>query len=261
MDLNSISNFKEIQSLGKILKNSITLQQQLMKPYCYGSLWVYIYQENFKLIKKLCRSVEGKFILDVGCGGGWLLEWFGKEGATVYGLDISPEMCKAAKLRSKLNGVNYEVVCGDAENLPIRDGALDIVTFYAVLHHLPDFEEGLNEAMRAASRIILADEPCEVPLLSFLIIKILRNRVFKRREYSGIEGRRFNIEQLRRRLLLNGYTAIYKKIWSYVPPYFERKERSSFLNLVYKVLHKFLMFPLFKRFGHAFIMIIEPNPQ
>ena len=229
------------------------LQEEINKPYSYGPLWLHVYQENFKIIKKFCKGVEGKRVLEVGCGGGWLLEWLEKERATVYGLDIASDFCKVAKLRSKLKGLNYEVICGDGENIPFRNGTFDMVIFYAVLHHFPDFKAGLNEALRVASRIILADEPCQIPLLNFLIINTLRNKIFKRAEYSGIEGHRFCVERLNRSFLDKGYAVTFTRIWSYVPSSIERKNLAF---IVYKIAYKLLML-LFKPIGHAFIMVID----
>jgi ubiquinone/menaquinone biosynthesis C-methylase UbiE len=37
---------------------------------------------------------------------------------------------------------------GDAERLPYRDGVLDAVFGFGVLHHLPDWREGVREIAR-----------------------------------------------------------------------------------------------------------------
>ena len=245
---------KEIHSIRELLRKPNKFKEELHKPYSFGPLWVYVYKENFKLIKRMCGGLRDKRVVDVGCGGGWLSEWLSREGTLVYGLDISPDFCKLAKVRSKLHGFNCEIICGDGEKLPFKDSAFDMVIIYATMHHFPSFENGLNEALRLASKVVLADEPCRIPGFDFLIVKILRDRIFKRREYSGIDGHRFDLKMLKKMLLSSGNAITFRRIWSYVPPGLEK--RGAFTCMAYKIAHKVLM-NLFKPLGHAFIMVIE----
>lgn len=88
--------------------------------------------------------LEGARVLDVGCGGGLLSEAMAREGASVLGLDLSPELVDIAKLHrleSKQGGavldLDYRVqpveALADAE-----PGTFDAVTCMEMLEHVPD---------------------------------------------------------------------------------------------------------------------------
>ena len=51
--------------------------------------------------------------LDVGCGGGWFTRAFQKQGYTMTGLDVSPEMLDFAQEQAFKQGVRSEYILGD----------------------------------------------------------------------------------------------------------------------------------------------------
>ena len=89
----------------------------------------------------------GAAMLDVGCGTGILLpllrESMNGDGHVVA-LDLSGEMLKRA--RSKEQMAIY--VQGDAQNLPLPEGAFDWVLCNAVFPHFPDKLRALAELRR-----------------------------------------------------------------------------------------------------------------
>ena len=84
-------------------------------------------------------QLNGKSVLDVGCGGGILSESMAKLGAHVKGIDLSEKALKVAMLHlleTRLD-VNYEEV--SAENLAQREpGKYDALTCMELLEHVPD---------------------------------------------------------------------------------------------------------------------------
>ena len=86
--------------------------------------------------------------LDNGCGTGLFLE---ELDSYVIGLDLSPALLGEARKRST-SRENVHLVNGDSENLPIRDGALDITFSFTVLQNLPHPRKMLKESRRAASK-------------------------------------------------------------------------------------------------------------
>jgi SAM-dependent methyltransferase len=72
-------------------------------------------------------------VLDVGAGGGRLLEALAARGWTVYGVDPDPEMVDLA--RARLPAASERLVVGRAEALPFEDRAFDIVTLFGVLEY------------------------------------------------------------------------------------------------------------------------------
>jgi ubiquinone/menaquinone biosynthesis C-methylase UbiE len=111
---------------------------------------VYSKKEQKRITAKLTAidsQIEGnqKFALDVGAGTGNLTGKLLQMGYTVTATDISPEMCRilkekyAAYLPHKLTVVNSPI-----EELTFQNGRFDLITFYSVLHHLPDYVTALK---------------------------------------------------------------------------------------------------------------------
>jgi len=84
-------------------------------------------------------GLEGKRVLDVGCGGGILSESMAARGATVTGIDMGEAPLSVARLHLLESG--QEV---DYQRIPVemladeRPGAYDIVTCMEMLEHVPD---------------------------------------------------------------------------------------------------------------------------
>lgn len=78
-------------------------------------------------------SVEGRRVLDVGCGEGALLGWLTRRGAEAWGLDLQPEVCRRARQRVP----DAPLVAGRGETLPFAPASFDFVVYFNSLHHLP----------------------------------------------------------------------------------------------------------------------------
>ncbi|MGA2207330.1 MAG: methyltransferase domain-containing protein [Terracidiphilus sp.] len=84
----------------------------------------------------------GERILDLGCGDGQLTQRIAATGASVVGIDASPEMVAAARAR----GVKADK--GPAEMLPYPNHTFDAVFSNAVLHWVRDQDEMLTQVRR-----------------------------------------------------------------------------------------------------------------
>jgi 2-polyprenyl-6-hydroxyphenyl methylase/3-demethylubiquinone-9 3-methyltransferase len=94
--------------------------------------------------------LNGRNVLDIGCGGGILAEAMARRGARVKGIDLSEKALKVAqlhRLESRV-AVDYEAV--SAEDLAEREtGTYDVVTCMELLEHVPD----PGSLVRACSRL------------------------------------------------------------------------------------------------------------
>ena len=81
-------------------------------------------------------SLEGKRILDLGCGAGEAAVYFALKGANVSGVDISSEMLAVAERLAERHGVEVDLKKGRAEGLEFEDESFDVVYGYGVLHHI-----------------------------------------------------------------------------------------------------------------------------
>lgn len=85
-------------------------------------------------------GLAGRRVVDVGCGGGLLSEAMARSGATVTGIDMSPEALTVARLHlleSAPVHVDYREISAEdlAGQMP---GSFDVVTCMELLEHVPD---------------------------------------------------------------------------------------------------------------------------
>lgn len=93
----------------------------------------------------------GSRVLDIGCGTGRFSRWLAESGYRVVGVDRSMPMLAAAQRRSSGPWVQ-----GDAQALPIRDGACAAAIFVTALEFVPDPLIAVREALRVAEwRVVI----------------------------------------------------------------------------------------------------------
>lgn len=101
-------------------------------------------QEYYARCLALAHPKHGERVLDVACGGGYLLMEAERAGLEPYGIDIA----QAAIDRAKTFAPKATLVRGDAEALPYKDGEFDIVTCLGSLEHFLDPAKALEEMRR-----------------------------------------------------------------------------------------------------------------
>ncbi len=90
-------------------------------------------------------------VLDVATGpGGVALQLAARTGAQVTGVDITPQMLKAAQanLARSPAGRRVDLVLGRAEDLPFADATFDALTFTYLLRYVADPAATLRELVR-----------------------------------------------------------------------------------------------------------------
>ena len=84
-------------------------------------------------------ELEGKTLLDVGCGGGILAEALYDKGAIVTGIDAAGPGIEIAKHHAKKNNKSIDYQESTAEDLIQKSTEkYDVVTCLEVLEHVPD---------------------------------------------------------------------------------------------------------------------------
>jgi SAM-dependent methyltransferase len=210
-------------------------------------------------------ALEGRRILDVGCGIGTYVRRLLDFSPHVYGIDVSFDRVRQGSagpspLRSLL------VAAG--EHLPFADGSFDVIVFNEVIEHVTDDRRTLEDALRVLAPgghvVVYAPNrlyPFEthgifwrrryrfgnVPLVNYLPDPLRRRFVPHARAYWHRDMRRL-VAGLPARLLVHGY----------VFPGFDNMaaRRPRLARLLRAVLYRAERTPL-QRFGLSHFVVLQ----
>ena len=104
-------------------------------------------------IRARCE-VDGRTLLDVGCGGGLLTEALARQGAKATGIDAGEAPLAVARLHAVEQGLDAAIAyaAGTAESfLAEAPGTFDIVTCMETLEHVPDVPSAVQALASLAS--------------------------------------------------------------------------------------------------------------
>ena len=91
-------------------------------------------------LKPLFPPLQGKNVLDLGCGYGWHCKFAAEQGAArILGIDLSEKMIEEAKRRNAEHLIQYRV-CG-IEEYEYPKHAWDCVISNLALHYIENIEE------------------------------------------------------------------------------------------------------------------------
>ena len=101
--------------------------------------------------ESLCEALDldaGSRVLDVACGNGNAALAAARRWCRVTGLDYVPALLRRAGERARAEGVELQLIEGDAENLPFEDATFDAaVSTYGIMF-APDQERAAREIVR-----------------------------------------------------------------------------------------------------------------
>lgn len=130
-------------------------------------------------------------VLELGCGTGALAERVlaAVPSCRLTGIDLAPRMVEAARARL---GERAEVLLGDAERLPFRDGAFDVAYCNDSFHHYPDPDRAAFQAWRVLApggALVIGDAWQPGPARAIMNAWLPRSREGDVRIYSERELR------------------------------------------------------------------------
>ena len=95
----------------------------------------------------LLGDLSGKTVLDYGCGPGEDTVILASKGASVVGIDISPDLIEVARKRAAINNLQIDFRVASAYQTGLPDNSVDVVFAHANLHHL-DLDLARREVLR-----------------------------------------------------------------------------------------------------------------
>lgn len=112
----------------------------------------------------LLGGIQGRRILDVGCGTGQWSVFLAEEGAEVFAIDLSSRSVRVTQRRAEVTGVRARVHTAvmSATGLGFRDGFFDAVFGRDIIHHIPDtvaFGREVARVLRPDGRAVF-EENC-----------------------------------------------------------------------------------------------------
>ncbi len=97
------------------------------------------------------ESLQGKQVLDLGSGMGWVVAYLTSHGATVEGCDVADPALTG--LRERFPEVTFFRAELGAQAIPRPDAHFDLVTALDVLYHLPS-DEAWSAALAEIGRVL-----------------------------------------------------------------------------------------------------------
>lgn len=121
--------------------------------YTITELPLYVYRRNWLLRQLNKIDLNGKCILEIGCGDGYYCSFLSRnyKNVEVHGIDFSCQMLSLARKRINEQGTSCFLVQAKGEELPFGNDSFDAVVILSVLAHLKNDE--LNQCVKEIDRI------------------------------------------------------------------------------------------------------------
>ena len=71
-------------------------------------------------------DVEGKDVIELGCGTAYWSAWMARRGARVVGIDNSAKQLETARALQQEHGLDFPLIHGNAECVPLPDASFDL---------------------------------------------------------------------------------------------------------------------------------------
>jgi len=111
-------------------------------------------------LQQMLTAIEGKAIIDLGCGYGWFCRWAQQHGAAhVLGLDVSEKMLARAREMTEAPGIDYQRA--DLETLTLAADSLDLAYSSLALHYLQNIDglfRTLFQALKPGGKLVFSAE-------------------------------------------------------------------------------------------------------
>jgi len=176
---------------------------------------------NGPALKRMIGDVEGKKVLDIGCGEGYFSRFFAKTGAEVTGIDLSDALVKAAVDEEERHPLGIKYFAADAANLNmLKSESFDIAFCYMALLDIRNYEGAISEVSRVLKTrgrfVVLMEHPC------FTLFRVLDGKV--------VSGWETHLSEDGSKKYLYYWIADYLRSHSYIVEWKHNRLPSSFVT-------------------------------
>ncbi len=117
-------------------------------------------------------NLQGRKVLEFGCGTGQMAVRLAKSGADVIAFDLSPASIEIAQKRVEINDLigQVQLVVSSGESLPFASESFDLIFGKAILHHM-DANLGkadLHRVLKSGGKAAFVEPMGMNPLLNFV---------------------------------------------------------------------------------------------
>lgn len=102
-------------------------------------------RKRIRMFRDLAGPLEGRRLLDCGCGRGDYLRALLRLGANAWGVELERSKLQDAREREEVHG---RLTAGDLEQLGFAAAVFDLALLNEVLEHVPDDRQTLREVHR-----------------------------------------------------------------------------------------------------------------
>jgi ubiquinone/menaquinone biosynthesis C-methylase UbiE len=153
VNMNKIFNEREDMRLGKF---EFLAMNNPFRRWSQKHIEIKIFKVQ---LKKAGIDLNGKAIMDGGCGSGYATELIVNEfhPSQIVAFDFMPEQIALAKKRN----LKVDFAVGDLTKIDAADETFNAVFIFGVLHHIPQWTEALSQISRVLKHggVLLVEEP------------------------------------------------------------------------------------------------------
>jgi SAM-dependent methyltransferase len=121
-------------------------------------VWRFGQERRLAMIERYA-ALQGRRVLDLGCGLGEYVRAFARQGADAIGCDIEPARLREGLERSISGDWEHtSFLAAAGESLPFGDESLDVVVLNEVIEHVSNDRETLREV----ARVLRPDGRCVI---------------------------------------------------------------------------------------------------
>ncbi len=133
-----------------------------------------------KWIKKIIPYIEGKKILEVSFGSGYLMTQYAKDNLDIHGIDYNEKMLEIASKKMRSKKINAKLSKANIEELPFPDNTFDTVINTMAFTGYPNGDKAMSELKRVLKKdgtllLVDFDYPKDRNLIGYLIVRLWEN--------------------------------------------------------------------------------------